>query len=115
MRKQIVDAYNQVPSLLNSTSADTFFQLPDELWEKIGLLKAVQVSFAKFLDQLGIYIKPSNIRRPLPFQGRIHDKFLTAINLVNYNQNVDQVNILVGLGSFAASTKELFSVRRGKY
>lgn len=115
MRKQIVDAYNQVPSLLNSTSSDTFFQSPDELWDKIGLLKAVHMSFANFLDQLGIYVEPSNIRRLLPFQGRIRDEFLTAINLVNYNQNVDQVNAVVGLGSFAASTNELFSIRGGNY
>jgi prenylcysteine oxidase/farnesylcysteine lyase len=113
--KHAVEAFQDVAVLLNSTNADTFFQSPDEIWKKIGLYKAVHVSFAMFLEPMGISAEPSIIRRMLPFQGRFRDEFLTAINLVNYNQNVTEVNALVGLGSFAASTGELFSIRGGNY
>ena len=110
-----VDAFQVVPNLLNSTNADTFFRSPDEIWKKIGLYKAVHVSFATFLEVAGIRASPNILRRLLPFQGKFRDEFLTAINLVNYNQNVNQVNALVGLGSFAASTGELFSIQGGNY
>ena len=110
-----MDSFQEVFELLNSTSPDTFYRSPDEIWTKVGLYKAVHMSFGAFLDGLGIYVEPSYIRRLLPFQGKIRDEFLTAVNLVNYNQNVDKVNALVGLGSFAASTGELFSVRGGNY
>ena len=110
-----MDSFQEVFELLNSTSPDTFYRSPDEIWKKVGLYKAVHNSFGAFLDSLGIHVEPSYIRRLLPFHGKIRDEFLTAINLVNYNQNVDRVNALVGLGSFAASTGELFSVRGGNY
>eukprot|EP00977_Amphora_coffeiformis_P002206 scaffold425_cov175-Amphora_coffeaeformis.AAC.65 len=113
--KQSTEFFQQVSVMLNETTSDTFFRSPDEIWEKIGLNKAVHVSFATFLDALGVHVEPQNIRRILPFQGKIRDEFLTAINLVNYNQNVDQVNALVGLGSLAASMGELFSVLGGNY
>lgn len=113
--QQAVDSFQQVFDLLNSTNSDTFYRSPDEIWKTVGLYKAVHMSFGTFLDGLRIYVEPSYIRRLLPLQGNIRDEFLTAVNLVNYNQNVDQVNALVGLGSFAASTGELFSVRGGNY
>lgn len=112
---QAVEAFQEVPILLNSTSPDTFFRSPDDLWKKIGLYKAAHISFGTFLEGLGIYSELGFLRRLLPFQGSFRNEFLTAVNLVNYNQNVDQVNALVGLGSFAASTGELFSVHGGNY
>lgn len=50
-----------------------------------------------------------------PFHGSIRDELLTAINLVNYNQNNEDVNGIVGMGSFAASTGGLFSIKNGNY
>ena len=113
--KQSLELFQQVSVLLNETTSGTFFRSPEEIWGTIGLNKAVHVSFATFLDALGVHVEPTNIRRLLPFQGKIRDEFLTAINLVNYNQNVDQVNAIVGLGSVAASMGELFSILGGNY
>jgi len=45
--------------------------------------------------------------------GLLRGELLTAINLVNYNQDNSQVNGIVGMGSFAASSGGLFSIRGG--
>lgn len=114
--EQAAEGFQSVKTLLDSVASDTFFRSPDEIWKTLGLYKAVHMSFATFLDGLGIYELPDVFRRYLfPFQGNIREEFLTAVNLVNYNQNVEQVNAMVGCGSFAASTGELFSVYGGNY
>lgn len=113
---QAVESFQILKPLLDSVDADSFFRSPDEIWKRIGLYKAAHISFATFLDGLGIHEVPDTFRRMLfPFQGNIRDEFLTAINLVNYNQNVEQVNALVGMSSFAAATGDLFSVYGGNY
>ena len=50
-----------------------------------------------------------------PYQGSLRKELLTAINLVNYNQDNSQANALVGLGSFAATAGGLFSIVGGNY
>ena len=100
------EAFAEIPKLL--ADATTFAVSPAELWEQVGLSKMVQVSFDALLDH--------TLRKPrlkLPGQGSIRDELLTAINLVNYNQDNAHVNGIVGLGSFAASTGGLFSVEGG--
>jgi prenylcysteine oxidase/farnesylcysteine lyase len=109
------DSFSSVVFLLNSTEPHTFFPSPDAIWREVGLYKAVHTSFARFLDMIGIREKPGILRRLLPFQGNFREEFLTAINLVNYNQNVKQVNAAVGLASFSAAMGDLFCIEGGNY
>ena len=114
---QAIDQFKLLPQLLNSTDPDTFFESPMALWDRLGLLPATQLSLSQLLDQ-------AHIRDHVPWwkqwllgwtQGCLRNELITAINLVNYNQNNNQVNALVGLGSFAASSGNLFSIPGGNH
>lgn len=109
---QMVERFAKLPSLLASTNSGTFFASPDEVWSSIGLYDAVHRSFDALLDATGVSKHVYFWQRWLG-QGSLRDELLTAINLVNYNQNVTQVNGIVGLGSFAASGGGLFSIVGG--
>jgi Prenylcysteine lyase len=129
---QAMTAFAQLPDLLDDSttgsSADSFLESPDALWHRIGLQNLVHSSFAQFLDALGVksqsggksesksYWRFLSLSYWMPgLFGSLHDELLTAINLVNYNQDTTQVNALVGLGSFAASVGGLFSVMGGNF
>mmetsp|Transcript_6088 Transcript_6088/g.7873 ORF Transcript_6088/g.7873 Transcript_6088/m.7873 type:complete len:573 (+) Transcript_6088:112-1830(+) len=104
-----------LPELLSSTEKGTFFQSPEQIWNRLGLLKAVMTPFSKLLDAAKIYAELPYWRSFLPFQGSLRLELLTAINLVNYNQDIDEINGLVGLGSFSASGGSLFSIKGGNH
>jgi len=111
--KQAQEAFASIPALLASAHPDTFFESPDAIWQAIGLLKGVHSSFDQLLDVIGLQSELSWWRKFLPFQGSLRKELLTAINLVNYNQDNAGVNGIVGLGSFAASSGGLFSITGG--
>ena len=114
--QQFIASFALLPELLDSTDAGTFFESPDEIWDRLGILPAIQVPFSTLLDQAHITDDIPWWRRwLLPYQGSLRKELLTAINLVNYNQNMDQVNGLVGMGSFAAATGSLFSITGGNH
>jgi prenylcysteine oxidase/farnesylcysteine lyase len=107
--------FAKLAGLFVSKSPDTFYESPDDIWEAIGLVNLVHSSFDELLDALGLEKELSWWRKLLPYQGSLRSELLTAINLVNYNQDNSQVNGLVGLGSFAPSSGGLFSVVGGNY
>jgi len=104
-----------IPAMLDSTNPETFFDSPDDIWDAVGLSKAVHSSFDQLLDVIGLSNELSWWRQYLPYQGSLRQELLTAINLVNYNQDNSQVNGIVGLGSFAAALGGLFKVKGGNY
>jgi len=112
---QMLAGFARLPSLLDDVDdPDTYFESPDEVWESVNLRAAVHASFDDLLDKIGIADELPAWRRYLvPYQGSLRKELLTAINLVNYNQNNSQVNGIVGLGSFAASSGGLFSIVGG--
>lgn len=111
--KQALYKFAKVAVLLNDTKAGTFFESPDEIWNRTGLFNLVHSSFDDLLETMGVYSELPFWRSWLPMQGSFRDEFLTAINLVNYNQDTSQINALVGLGSFAATSGGIFSVLGG--
>ncbi|GKY99382.1 hypothetical protein MPSEU_000892900 [Mayamaea pseudoterrestris] len=106
-------SFAKIPGLLESSGADTYFASPDELWSKIGLGNAIHHSFEQLLDALGVSKEVSYLRSFFFYQGNLRRELLDAINLVNYNQDNREVNSMVGLGSFAASSGGLFSIEGG--
>jgi|UniRef100_A0A8J9SMX8 prenylcysteine oxidase/farnesylcysteine lyase len=113
--RQALKKFADVPSLLASLEPNTFFASPDALWDALGLKKAVHSSFDDLLDALALPSEVPWYKRYIPYQGSLRSELLTAINLVNYNQDNSQVNGIVGLGSFAATTGSLFSVEGGNH
>lgn len=109
------ERFARLPSLLKSNSPGTFYQSPKEIWQAVGLEKAVFSSFDQLLDALGVENCVSWWRSYLPYQGVLRSELLEAMNLVNYNQGNSQVNGLVGLASFAVTSGGVFSVEGGNY
>ena len=106
--------FAELPKLLESTDPDTFYASPNAIWEALGLQNAVNSTFDEYLDYLGVAADKGFIRSLLfPGQGSLRRELLDAINLVNYNQGTKRINGLVGLGSFAATSGGLFSVKGG--
>jgi prenylcysteine oxidase / farnesylcysteine lyase len=118
--KHFLSKWATLPKLMNSLHPDTFYNNPDEIWTAIDLYTSAHVSFDKFLQTIGVTLyDPENSRvwtwwnKLFPFHGSIRRELLSAINLVNYNQNTANVNGVTGMGSFAASTGGLFSIKGG--
>jgi len=112
---QAQEEFAMVPPMLESTNPETFFDSPEDIWQAVKLSKAVHSSFDQLLDVIGVSKERSWWRQYLPYQGSLRQELLTAINLVNYNQDNKQVNGIVGLGSFAAASGGLFSIKGGNY
>lgn len=110
--ERAIGKFKLLAGKLNSLDADTFFNAPMEAWSHVGLDRAVYMSFDSFLTSVGI---PEQSRWWLPGSGSIRTELLEAANLNNYNQNNRQVNAMVGLGTFAAATGKLFSIKGGNY
>lgn len=110
-----LSAFADLKFLLDSTDPETFYASPDEIWDALGLLKVAHNSFDMLLDLLKVHRDVSGLRRLIPYQGSLRNELLLAANLNNYNQNLSEVNGLVGLGTFAASSGGLFSIRGGNY
>jgi prenylcysteine oxidase/farnesylcysteine lyase len=113
--QESIAKFGNIPQLLASLAPDTFFTSPDAIWRKIGLHNdAIHHSFHHLLDTIGVSREISYFRKLfLPYQGNLREELLDAINLVNYNQDNAQVNGMVGMGSFAASSGGLFSIEGG--
>jgi hypothetical protein len=113
--QQAQNSFANLPNLLASDHPDTFYESPDDIWKALGLLNAVHSSFDSLLDVLGLKHELPWWRKFLPYQGLLRLELLSAINLVNYNQDNSQVNGVVGLGSFAAASGGLFSIVGGNF
>ena len=113
--RQYRHKFAQIYHLLASRDPSTFYSSPSEVWQAVGFGDAIHVSFDELLDFLGFSRELAWWRRPLPYQGSLRSELLTAINLVNYNQDNSQVNALVGMGSFALLQSPTFSVVGGNY
>jgi prenylcysteine oxidase/farnesylcysteine lyase len=110
-----ITRFSTIVDLLESNQPDTFFQSPDEMWQRVGLAGLVHYPYNALLDHIGVSSEDSWFNRIVPYQGSLRAELLTAINLINYNQLNSQVNGLVGLVSFAASKGPLYSVVGGNH
>ena len=113
LTSHVLQRFAQLPSLLdNVNDPTTYYDSPLDVWKAVQLDSLVHTSFDAVLDAIGV---PSDLPvwRQWLGHGSIREELLTAINLVNYNQNNANVNGIVGLGSYAASTGGLFSIQGG--
>jgi len=91
---------------------DEFFETTSDVWASIGLLEAAEQSMDEFLDSELWWHKFTSLVRP----SLLRSELLTALNLVNYNQDNSHVTALTGLGSLApAVSGGLFSVEGGNH
>jgi prenylcysteine oxidase/farnesylcysteine lyase len=111
LTRQILQKFSRIPSLLNDASV--VLESPTAVWEEIGLDPFVVASFDQVLDAINVPAQVAPWRQRILGHGSLREEFLSAMNLVNYNQDTHQINGLVGLGSFAASFGGLFSVAGG--
>ena len=111
-----INQFSNIVPLLESNHSSTFFESPDDMWERVELLNAVHLSFDQLLDAIGVSKADGYwMNKVFPYQGSIRKELLTAINLINYNQGNSQINGLVGMASFAASKGPLYSVIGGNH
>jgi prenylcysteine oxidase / farnesylcysteine lyase len=109
-------AYDLLSHFLNSQHETTFFENASDMWISLRLGKAVYSTFPEFLDAWGICKSIEDLswwRRMLPYQRCIREELLTAIVLKYHNQDLSQVNALVGLDSFVAFQKQEYTLVGG--
>lgn len=108
-----LQSFNLIYSLLDSDHPETFFRSPDEMWDAVGLLKPLRLSFDEFLDDIGVSREVQWWRTMMPFQGSLRKELVTAASICNYNQGPSRLNGLVGLATFLTTKGELFSILDG--
>ena len=103
-----------------------------ELWEVMGIRSLAGVSFHDFLDGLGLYRCTSlemesgssessgsswwDWRSYIPGMGCMRAELVSAMTINTYNQDLNQMNGLVGLVAYVpAGGGELFSIDGGNY
>ncbi|KAL7525602.1 hypothetical protein ACHAXR_003874 [Thalassiosira sp. AJA248-18] len=129
--KQAIYSFDMVYNLLNDTQHEvTYFQSPMDIWEAIGLRSIAGISFHDFLDGLGLYRDESlelersivsernvwNWRKYIPGMGCMRAELVSAMTLNTYNQDLNEMNGLVGLVAYVpAGGGELFSIEGGNH
>jgi prenylcysteine oxidase/farnesylcysteine lyase len=97
-------------------SNEHFFESPKAMWQAVGLDHHVEVSLDEFCDKT-LWV-PNYVpwwRRWISGQGSLRQELLSAINLVNYNQDNSQINALAGLASFSVASAKIYGIRGGNY
>jgi len=133
-----VTSFDLVYDLLDDTEHEvTYFASPTEIWEAMGLHRLSSISFHDLLDGLGMYRDTSlelnsndtinyqnnhwwslehfNWRKYIPGMGCLRAEVVSAIALNTYNQDLNQMNGLVGLVAYVPVGGKLFSVEGGNY
>ena len=139
--KTAIHSFDIIYNVLNDTMYDvTYFDSPMDIWETMGLRRLTGVSFHDFCDGLGLYrdatleleggregesssgISSSSWnpyywdwRKYIPGMGCIRSELLTAMTLNTYNQDLNEMNGLVGLVAYVPVGGELFSIKGGNY
>jgi prenylcysteine oxidase/farnesylcysteine lyase len=101
-------------------SAQTFladdksvFSSPQEMWKAVGLESLTQISLAEYCKSLWVPEQLSWWRSLLYNQGSLQEELLSAINLVNYNQDNRAINALTGLASFSVVSVPSYGIEGG--
>ena len=123
----MVDSFLKIHDLIDDNDIEkidvTALESPQSLWDTVGLLGYVNTTLNDICDTIGLTNTVQDWKywfKSLLFgsqsQGILRTELLDSINLVNYNQPIDKVNGISGIGSFAASkggTESLFSIVGG--
>lgn len=140
--RQAIQSFDRIYTALNDTEHNvTYFDSPSEIWRAMGLEGLTQVPYHDLLDDLGLCRAvtlevshdntiANNInedgggstsytwdwRRWMPgMVGCLRSELLTGVTLNTYNQDLSQMNGLVGLVSYVPVGGELFRVKGGNH
>ena len=109
---QAIDKFHQLQAQLRDDK-HYFFNSPQEMWEYNELQSLVETSLDDFCESVGVYKEVPWWRYFLPSQGSLRNELLSAINLVNYNQDTTEINALSGLASFSVSSVKFYGIQGG--
>ena len=136
-----INSFDIIYNVLNDTMYDvTYFESPMDIWETMGLRRLADVSFHAFCDGLGLYRDATlelkeedeeessstvssswwnpyywDWRKYIPGMGCIRSELVTAMTLNTYNQDLNEMNGIVGLVAYVPVGGELFSIKGGNY
>jgi len=137
--KTAIHSFDMIYTVLNDTEHDvTYFDTPHDIWITTGLGRLSTVSFHDFLDGLGLYRDTSlefkkkkedsrdsnrkegswfDWRRYIPGMGCMRSELVTGMTINTYNQDLNEMNGLVGLVSYVPANGggELFSIEGGNH
>jgi prenylcysteine oxidase/farnesylcysteine lyase len=128
--KQAIQSFDSIYLLLNDTQHDvTYFDSPMDIWQTVGLRSIASISFHEFLDGIGVYRDPSvelggansgiknswDWRSWLPGMGCMRAELLSAMTINTYNQDLNQMNGLVGLAAYISAVGAVFSIQGGNH
>lgn len=103
--------FQTIQALLADESS--VFLSPQDMWEAVGLEPLTQMSIADYGKSLWVPEKLPWWREILGNQGSLQEELLSAVNLVNYNQDNRAVNALTGLASFSVVSTPSYGVEGG--
>jgi len=123
--KRAVHAFDLIYELLEDVQHEvTFFESPMDIWDAVGLRSVAGISFHDFLDGLGLKrCEELELDKSAHgsyggfwwIPGCLRSELVTAMTINTYNQDLNQMNGLVGLVAYVPSGGELFSVEGGNY
>ena len=130
--KQAVHSFDMIYDVLNDTQHETlYFDSPMDIWQVMGLRRLAGVSFHDFLDGLGLYRNPEleesdsttintgsswwDWRKWIPGMGCLRSELVTGMTINTYNQDLNEMNGLVGLVAYVPAGGELFSIKGGNH
>ena len=132
--KQAMQSFDSIYLLLNDTQHDvTYFNSPMDIWHTVGLRSLASITFHEFLDGIGLYRDPSlelaggassammnyssgwDWRKWVPGMGCMRAELLSAMTINTYNQDLNQMNGLVGLAAYISAVGQVFSVKGGNH
>jgi len=89
--QKALSSFQKIYDILDSKHDTSFLSSPNDVWRAVGLSHAASVSFADYLDFIGVSSKLSWWRTLLSEQGLLRDELLTAINLNNNHQTNEEM------------------------
>lgn len=130
--KQAVHSFDMIYDVLNDTQHETlYFDSPMDIWQAMGLRRLAGVSFHDFLDGLGLYRNPEleesdsttintgsswwDWRKWIPGMGCLRSELVTGMTINTYNQDLNEMNGLVGLVAYVPAGGELFCIKGGNH
>ncbi len=131
--KQAMQSFDSIYLLLNNTQHDvTYFHSPMDIWQTVGLRSLASVTFHELLDGIGLYRDQSlelaggassamnystrwDWRKWVPGMGCMRAELLSAMAINTYNQDLNQMNGLVGLAAYISAVGEVFSIEGGNH
>ena len=108
------DALSRFESAQNFLAdAASVFSAPLDLWKAVGLESLTRISLSEYCKRMWVPEHLSWWRTFLYKQGSLQEELLSAINLVNYNQDNRAINALSGLASFSVVSVPSFGIEGG--